>query len=149
MTEIRFYHLRTKTAEQALPEILMKALESGRRVVVKTADDKAAASLNDYLWTYNADSFLPHGINKDGNGPGQPVWITAGNDNPNGADTIIATGGAVPEKPEDFKLCCEMLEDRETEQLAAARQRWKSYKERGFDLTYWQQTDRGGWEKKE
>lgn len=149
MTEIRFYHLRTKTAEQALPEILAKALEGGRRVTIKTADEDAAASLNDYLWVYNPDAFLPHGTKKDGHGLDQPVWITAGNDNPNGAKILIATGGAVPENPEHFELCCEMLEDREAEQVAAARERWKAYKERGFTLTYWQQTDRGGWEKRE
>jgi DNA polymerase-3 subunit chi len=30
----------------------------------------------------------------------------------------------------------------------AARDRWKAYKAAGHALTYWQQTDRGGWEKK-
>lgn len=149
MTEIRFYHLRTKTAEQALPEILMKAIDGGRRVVVKTPDEKAAAGLNDYLWVYNPDAFLPHGMKNDGHAASQPVWITAGDDNPNNANVLITTGGAVPEAPENYSLCCEMLEDRETGQIAAARQRWTSYKERGFTLTYWQQTDRGRWEKKE
>lgn len=148
-TEIRFYHLRTKTAEQALPEILTKAVEGGRRVVIKTADEKSVAGLNDYLWTFSPDAFLPHGSKKDGHAANQPVWITADNDNPNGAVILIATGGAVPEKPENYALCCEMLEDREEEQVAAARERWKSYKKRGFILTYWQQTDKGGWEKRE
>ena len=131
-----------------MPEILAKAIEGGRRVVVKTADEKAVASLNDYLWTFNADSFLPHGCKKDGHATDQPIWITADNDNPNGAEILITTGGAAPETPENYALCCEMLEDRETEQVAAARERWKSYKERGFDLIYYQQTDKGGWEKK-
>lgn len=149
MTEIRFYHLRTRTAEQALPEILLKALESGRRVVVKAADDSAATALSEYLWTYAADSFLPHGTAKDGHDPDQPVWITAGDDNPNNANVLITTGGAIPDMPEKYGLCCEMLEDSNPEGVAAARARWKTYKEQGFTLTYWQQTDRGGWEKKE
>jgi DNA polymerase-3 subunit chi len=149
MTEIRFYHLRTRTADQALPEILAKAIEGGRRVVVQTADEKAAAALNDYLWVYTPDSFLPHGAGKDGHAADQPIWITAGNDNPNSANVLIATGGAVPENPGSYDLCCEMLEDSNPDGVAAARARWKTYKEQGFTLTYWQQTDRGGWEKKE
>ena len=148
MSEIRFYHLRTKTAAQALPEILATALESCRRVVIKTADEKAVTSLNDYLWTYQADAFLPHGNKKDGHAADQPIWITADNDNPNGAQILITTGGAIPEKPEDYALCCEMLEDSDPEQVTAARTRWKAYKEQEFELTYWQQTDKGGWEKK-
>ena len=149
MTEIRFYHLRTKTAEQALPEILTKALAGGQRAVIKTRDEKAAENLCEYLWIHDADSFLPHGTKKDGHAADQPVWITARNDNPNGAVILIAIDGAVPENPQDYKLCCEMFEDSDADAVTAARGRWKTYKEDGFDLTYWRQTDKGGWEKKE
>ena len=60
MTEIRFYHLRTRTLEQALPEILTKVVSQGRRAVVKTQDVPSAERLNDCLWTWRPDSFLPH-----------------------------------------------------------------------------------------
>ena len=35
MTDIRFYHLQTKTLEQVLPELLTRAVEQQLRVVVK------------------------------------------------------------------------------------------------------------------
>ena len=38
--------------------------------------------------------------------------------------------------------------DGRDETMAAARQRWRGYLDQGFKLTYWQQTEAGGWEKK-
>ena len=32
--------------------------------------------------------------------------------------------------------------------VAAARTRWATHKAAGHALTYWQQTERGGWEKR-
>jgi len=148
MTEIRFYHLRSRTAEQALPEILQKALGGGRRIVVRCSNEQDVAALNDYLWVFNPDSFIPHGSAKNGFAADQPVWLTAGNDNPNGADTLILTGGARNDGVETFKLCCEMLDGRDEEAVSAARGRWKDYKEKGFTVAYWQQNDKGGWEQK-
>ncbi len=147
MTEIRFYHLRTRTLEQALPEILLKAYESGKRVVVRAPDEKAVARLNDLLWTFRADVFLPHGAKADGHEADQPVWLTAGNDNPNNAEVLIVTGGA-DASPEGYALCCEMLDGHDEQAVTAARARWKDYQGKGHDLAYWQQTERGGWEKK-
>lgn len=148
MTEIRFYHLQTKSLEQALPEILQKAVAGGRRVVVRLRDEKAVARLNEVLWTFNPDSFLPHGSKKDGFAAQQPVWLTDSDENPNNADTLILTQGCVADNPGAYTLCCEMLEDSDGESVAAARGRWKDYKEAGYSLAYWQQTAQGGWEQK-
>lgn len=152
MTEVRFYHLTTKTAEQALPEILGKALETGRRAVVRAADDKAAERLSDLLWTFRPDSFLPHGTKRDGFAADQPVYLTAGDENPNGADMLVladigAAAGGAP--PAGFALCCDLFDGNDPAAVAAARARWKLCREAGCSLTYWRQNERGGWDKKE
>lgn len=148
MTEIRFYHLRTRTLEQALPEILTKVLSQGRRAVVKTHDMASAERLNDHLWTWRPDSFLPHGMRGDNFPADQPVWLTNTDENPNGADVLILTYGAENTKASSFKLCCEMFDGVDENAVADARRRWKTYGERGFTVTYWQQNDKGGWEQK-
>lgn len=147
MADIRFYHLKTQTVSEALPAILMKALSGGRRVVVRLGDDKAVETLCDHLWTYRADSFIPHGSAKDGHAANQPVWITARDENPNGADVLVTTH-AMETGPGDFGTICEMITDHEPDSVTAARGRWKTYKDAGHDVTYWLQTDAGGWEKK-
>jgi DNA polymerase-3 subunit chi len=146
MTEIRFYHLSSKTLEQALPELLTKALSAGHKIIVRAADNRQVENLNELLWTYQPDSFLPHGGAKDGFAARQPVWLTAGDDNPNGANVLVLAGGAGD--PSGYTLCCDMFDGQDEQALAAARARWQACKESGHDVTYWQQGDQGGWEKK-
>ena len=147
MTEIRFYHLQNKKLEQALPEILTKAVSIGHRAVVKAPDTQKTEYLNDLLWTYHPNSFLPHGSAKDGHAAQQPIWLTHQNDNPNNANMLVLTGGCDHENIGDFDLCCALFDGNNPDAVTAARTQWKNYKESGHALTYWQQTAKG-WEKK-
>jgi DNA polymerase III subunit chi len=147
MSEVRFYHLQKTSEEMALPQIALKAWQAGHRVVVRAGSDTQVDKLNNALWTFRPDIFLPHGSKDDGYANHQPVWLTSGNDNPNGAKTLIlATGAAAPEIAE-FDLCCAMLDGNDPSQVDAARAQWKVYKDAGHTVSYWQQGDKG-WEKK-
>ncbi|HYD32830.1 MAG TPA: DNA polymerase III subunit chi [Azospirillaceae bacterium] len=148
MTEIRFYHLQRKTLEQALPQLLEKVLERGWRAVVMAGSGERVETLTQHLWTQASDSFLPHGNERDGHPEDQPVWLTAADETPNGATVLILTDGATSGRLESFELVCEMFDGNEPGAVAVARERWRAYKAGGHALTYWQQTERGGWEKK-
>lgn len=149
MSEIRFYHLLTQGLEQALPAILSKAMAGGRRIVVRFADGREVQQFDDHLWTYNPDSFLPHGVAGEAQDKFQPICLTTKAENPNGADMLVLCNqNTVPENIADFTLCCDFLDGRSDEQVEAARARWKAYKEAGHAITYWQQTESGGWEQK-
>lgn len=149
MPEIRFYHLLTQSLEQALPAILMKAMSGGRRAVVRFADDDEVKHFNDHFWTYNPDSFLPHGSAADGYENMQPVFLTSKAENPNQADMLVLCNQyTVPENIADFALCCDFIDGGNEGAVADGRKRWKAYKEAGYALTYWQQTETGGWEQK-
>lgn len=148
MTEIRFYHLQTQAPEQALPQILSKALSGGHRIVVHGTDAAYIEKLNDHLWIYRPDSFLPHGTKKDGFEEDQPVWLTDKDENPNGADLLVLLGDAATANMAQYKLCCEIFDGRNDDAVSAARLKWKNYQDAGYDLTYWQQNDKGGWDKK-
>ncbi len=146
--EIRFYHLQKQTLDQALPQLLTKALSMGHKIVVKLKNQQSVDHMNQHLWVFRPDSFLPHGSKKDGFAEHQPVWLTADNDNPNGAKVIMTGGGALPDNAKDYDLCCEFLDGFDDDAVKAARERWKSYKDEGFDVTYWQQDEKGAWSNK-
>lgn len=148
MSEIRFYHLQRVRLDQFLPELLGKALAKGCRILVRTPDEAEAERLSVHLWTHQPDSFLPHGSRKDGAAPRQPIWLGAAADNANGADTLILTGGAEAFDLENFTLCCELLDGTDEAAVARARSRWSAYKDAGHSVTYWQQGEKGGWEKR-
>lgn len=151
MAELRFYHLQRQSTDQALPGLVMKALQNGHRIVIKVDDADEASRLNAHLWTYRPDSFLPHGAREDGQAAYQPVWLTEGDDNPNNADVLIVTGtAALPDTfVTTYTMCCLMFDERNDAALQRARQTWKMYKNsESLNLTYWQQGERG-WEQKQ
>ena len=148
MTEVRFYHMLQKRLEKALPEIASKVFERGRRAVIKVGNRERLEALDNSLWTFDPGSFLPHGHIRDGHESEQPVWLTTEDDNPNAATVLILVDGATSQQVERFDLCCELFDGNDNAAVEAARQRWKTYKDKGFTLAYFQQNEAGKWEEK-
>lgn len=151
--EVRFYHLLSSGIDQALPALVAKAYQGGNKIFIRTRDERHAEQICDVLWTFRADSFLPHGTKKDGKADQQPIWIGPEEGNPNNADILIVLGGQEfnggdEQSSGQYKMLCDMFDGRMDDDVTAARSRWKTYKEAGYDLTYWQQTPQGGWDKK-
>ncbi len=150
MTEVSFYHLQRTSLEKALPSLLEKVLEKGLRALVLAGSDERVEALNTALWTYDPGSFLPHGGPKDGPGEGQPIYLTTDPDsNPNGAGILVQVDGNYTNDFSGFERVLDIFNGNDPEALAAARGRWKSLKDAGHDLAYWQQGETGGWQKKD
>lgn len=145
MTDIRFYHLVTTPLERALPQLLERAQAGGFRSVVKVADEQAADEMNTLLWTYNPNSFLPHGSKKDGEPAQQPIYLTEQEENPNNANLLAITDGSIPSSFAAYERVIDIFDEAGKD---GARLRWKTYKDAGHDLQYWQQNENGGWEQK-
>lgn len=149
MTEVLFYHLIRKPLERALPELLEKSLERGWRVVVQTGTDERVEALDGHLWTYRDDSFLPHGTGREGDAAAQPVLLTAGEGNPNGASVrFLIDGVPLPADAADYDRIVVMFNGEDDDEVAVARARWAEAKAQGFGLTYWQPDEQGRWVKK-
>ena len=149
MAEVGFYHLLHLPLERALPKLLEKVLEHGHRVIVLAGSKDRVEILNTILWTYEETSWLPHGSAGDGSPEAQPIFLTAEEKNPNGADVLVTVDGRQPTKTEGFERILDMFDGQSKDLVFAARQRWRTYKDLGFTMTYWQQSETGGWEKKE
>ena len=148
--EISFYHLTRTRLEAALPRMLEKTLERGQRAVVRAGSAERVEALNGWLWTYKDRGFLPHGSAKDGHAARQPIWLTEKDERPNDAQVLFLTDGAVSgEELAEFERCAVLFDGNDDSALAVARAQWSGLKDAGHDLTYWQQTDEGRWEKKD
>jgi len=149
VTEIAFYHLTKSSLEQALPLLLGKTLDAGKRAVVLAGAKARVEALNVSLWADEASSWLPHGSAKDGNADLQPVWLTETQENLNGAQFVFLTDGVECADLKAYERCFELFDGTSPEAVQTARTHWKAYTDQGFELTYWQQTDSGGWQKKD
>ena len=148
MTEVRFHHLERRRLDQALPRLLERALEEGRRVVVRASSDEMVAALNERLWTYDDASFLPHGAAGDGDPATQPIFLTSEIENPNAATMLVRLSGVEAGEADDaFDVVVLMFDGRDETALAEARDEWRRLKDQGRAISYWRESDEGGWER--
>ncbi|WP_375207081.1 DNA polymerase III subunit chi [Hyphococcus sp.] len=147
MTEVMFYHLERGRLEDVLPGLLEKTLERGWRAVVRASSRERVEALDTFLWTYREESFLPHAA--AGDGEGQPVWLTDGDDAPNKPDILFLTDNASAEAKAlgGLTRCVTIFDGRDEDALGAARRFWKEAKAAGHDVAYWKQSPEGRWEK--
>lgn len=148
MTDISFYHLYSSPLEAALPRLLEKVVESGQRAVILTRSEETMDTLNTVLWTYSTKTFLPHGSKKDPFPDEQFLYVTTEEENPNNSGILVLTEGKEAGFIGDFSRCLDLFDGTSEEETANARQRWSRYKAAGYNVSYWQQTVKGGWEKK-
>ena len=73
MAEVLFYHLQQQPLEAVLPTLLQKSLERGWRAVVQVTTEERMSALDDHLWTFADESFLPHGTDREAHGADQPL----------------------------------------------------------------------------
>ena len=151
MTEIRFYHLQRRKPEEALPAILEEALARGERVVVEAPVREWIEALDDRLWTYSDESFLPHGMARDGEPETQPVLLTTSDDNPNGARLRVLLGGAraapiLDAAPSAYARIVILFDGADEEARAGARAQWAELKAAGHAPSYWREGETGEWE---
>jgi DNA polymerase III subunit chi len=148
MSEVWLYHLQRQALEEVLPPLLEKVLASKKRAVVILSSEERVEAIDNLLWTYDDRGFLPHGSARDGFAAEQPIWLTAIDENPNGAEILVLADGALSARMAEYRRCLDLFDGNDPASVAAARSRWTGYKEAGHDVAYWQQDGRGKWEKK-
>ena len=149
MKEVRFHHLERRRVDEALPGLLERALEEGRRVVVRASSEEMVAALNERLWTYDDASFLPHGAAGDGDPMTQPIFLTTEVENPNAATMLIRLSSVEAGHADDaFDLVILLFDGRDEAARALARSEWRRLKDEGRALSYWRESDEGGWEQR-
>jgi DNA polymerase-3 subunit chi len=151
MTEIWFYHLQRQPLEKVLPVLIEKSLEKGWRVAVQARSEERLEALDSWLWTYSDESFLAHGRAGDGDPSLQPVYLTDGNENPNGAALRLFVEGAemapaLAASGAAYARVVALFDGNNEEEVSRARLQWKELKDLGLPVTYWQQGATGRWE---
>jgi DNA polymerase-3 subunit chi len=147
MTELLFYHLQRAPLDKVLPGLLEKSLQRGWRCAVQGAPERLRA-LDDTLWTYGDETFLPHGLESD-DGAGQPVVLLTHEGNPNqAAIRFLIDGSPLPPDAASYERIVLLFDGNDADAVQGAREHWKEAKNLGFAATYWQQSDEGRWEKK-
>jgi DNA polymerase III subunit chi len=136
---VNFYHLTQSPLERVLPTICEKLLGSGERVLV-VAEEEALARLDEQLWTFATDSFLPHGRDR---AEAQPVLLATEPVAANGARAIALVDGRWRDEALGFERAYFFFD---ADAVDVARSLWRTLNAApDVEPRYWKQDERGKW----
>ncbi len=157
MVDILFYHLDGQPPDKTLPSLLEKTLERGWRAVVMAGTRERLAILDTALWTYKDDAFLPHTLLEGGEDPDtlreEPALLALSEAGKppvafNQPDVLFLVDQAhLPDDLTPYTRVVLMFDGTEEAALTQARAAWKTWRDAGHGVTYWQQ-EKDRWVKK-
>jgi DNA polymerase-3 subunit chi len=145
--EVWFYHLESSSLDRVLPELLQKTVARGWKALVRAAGRDRLDHLDGWLWSYRDDAFLAHGLDDEPMADRQPILLTSGADNRNGAQALFLIDGAEPGELDGYERCIILFDGRDESALEGARARWAALKAQKLAISYWRQNEAGGWAK--
>ena len=143
MTRVTFYLLDSQgqNAEQFACRLIDKAWRGGLPMHIHTFDESSCQSMDQLLWSWREDSFLPHGIISETQGItpenlllAKQSPITLGFNNPalELKRLLINLSPDVPEFFKDFSRVCEVVVQN-PDQKAVSRAKFRAYRQAGIE----------------
>lgn len=134
--EITFYVLADHDPAARLHtacRLIEKAFKHKHEVWVQAASRLEAEQLDELLWTFKAESFIPHHLLGDGPAPPPPVRIGWAGQAIEGRGILLNLSAEVPE---NFRRCQRILEivGGDDAMREAARSHWRHYKQQGLQV---------------
>ncbi|MFT5085006.1 MAG: DNA polymerase-3 subunit chi [Lentisphaeria bacterium] len=136
MTQIDFHvmqHAASLDAQRHYAcRLAEKAVNLGNRVMIATANDHESQVMNDLLWSFKPESFVPHGLVGDTASNDASVLISHDDDDTH-HDVLINLRPGVPEQFSRFKRLIEIV-IQEQSSLKGSRKNYAFYQTRGYPI---------------
>jgi len=133
MPRIEFYVLSTAAPAERLRaacQLAMKAWRAGLPVFLRGSDAQQCTEVDELLWRFKAESFVPHSLYQD---DAQAPVVIGLDEEPNSAQgVLINLGSTLSPQVERFSRVIEIV-NQEPDLLTACRENFRSYRQRGYD----------------
>ena len=136
MTQVDFYVLEQNSSQDKYflcCRITEKAWKSGNRVMIQAGSEEEARHLDNLLWTFRDQSFIPHSLLPDAELETTPVVIGWGTDARGENDVLINLGKNIPEFFSSFRRVIEVV-DSDPGTRETSREHFRYYRDRGYRL---------------
>lgn len=132
MTRVEFiFNVPDKLAK--VTDLCEKAVAKGRQLTIFTQDDVMNVALQKQLWQQSPTSFLPSNVPDDTMSQFSPIVLDATGENLLQDDVLINMQAETPPFFSRFRYLVELVGHDESDK-AAARERFKFYRDRGYEI---------------
>ena len=136
MPKIDFYVIENKDPAAKLRlacRLIEKAYRNKHRIYIQTENKTEAHQLDELLWTYREDSFLPHNLYGDGPEPAPPIQLGFESSPEKHRDILLNLSKKVPDFYLQFSRILEIVSPDESSQTAT-REHYRYYRAEGHDI---------------
>lgn len=113
--------------------LLEKAYAKGHKVYVLCNNQQDAELLDELLWTFKDDSFIPHNLQGEGPEPPPPIQIGYGREPRGFNDILLNLANYIPDFYPKFKRIMEIVINEETDK-EQSRAHYRDYRAKGCEL---------------
>jgi DNA polymerase III subunit chi len=145
MAEVWFYHLERKTADEELPNLLLRGLERNLRMAVIMSTPERVKEFSQKLWGLEETSFIPHGFEGEPHPEQQNIYLSTDDNPPNAATFLFYIDGAAPSTLQGRERLSIMFDGTSETAVEAARGLWRTFKADNATIRYWKQEEEGRW----
>jgi len=138
MPTVDFYILAVEDMQQNwlyCCEWIEQHFAKGHRIYIHTASKIQAEELDELLWTFRDDSFLPHTLCYEGLKPVPPIQIGYGQPPQITHDTLINLTDEIPSFFKQFHHVVQFVPNNE-QKIVQARNMYREYRAQGCPLNY-------------
>ncbi|MCB1645348.1 MAG: DNA polymerase III subunit chi [Pseudomonadales bacterium] len=134
MTRIDFYQIESGEPPLAFTcRLIDKIYHQGLRIHIHTESLAQAEELDELLWSFRPERFIPHALVSVGEDA--PVKICHESEPADHQEVLVNLSGKVPDFFSRFDRVAEVVPLDETHRTAA-RENYRFYKDRGYPLHY-------------
>ncbi len=133
MTEVIFFQVKdTQTKLQAICNLAQSCLENKEPLLILVQDKASLEFINNLLWRYPEESFLPHGLEREG----QCIILAEESAAPEMPPVILNLCREARTNLEGIKKIYELEDLTSLEKEEAAKKRYKAYRELALPISY-------------
>ena len=136
MTQVNFYTLPNSEAQSRLLfmcRLTEKAYSLGHRIHIQTESDEQSKLLDDLLWQYAPQSFIPHTTQDGSSDSRDPVSLGTNLAGAQHADVLINLGEQASQAGDQFNRINEVI-SADPESLEQGRNRYRDYKSKNYQI---------------
>ena len=133
MTRVEFYVLPDDSPPARLPasrQMAAKGSQHGMQVFIRCVDAEQSNELDELLWSFRAERFIPH--EQDADEPQTPVVIGIDQAPPFAQGLLINLASTLSPHLDQFSRIIEIV-NQEPQLLTACRENFRLYRRQGYD----------------
>ena len=134
-----FYNSSHRNVVADISRLIEKLFKEKNRILVCCKDLETVEVIDDFLWAYKEDGFIPHSLEKEDQDTVYPILITSKIDKDYKHNTLLALNGVLVEEKvcQKFSNVYYFFDNQENKEKENARIMWKNFVSQNVVCKYW------------